>query len=383
MNPLRTIADTLLNWMFNDALQLWSTNGINESNRFYESLNFDGSPKRDSLSRVRTQARQVYCFALAHELGWNEARAADIVRRAVPLLLESALRGDGVAGRFININSGELVDKTGDLYDTAFCVLALAQSRDIVGHEYADECIASILAGVDSVLNYENDEGYRESLPKTSGRLQNPHMHFFECLLLLYDKTGSDAVWRRAENLHSFISRTFFDTQAHLVREGVTAAEGEFSVGYDPGHSMEWVWLIGYRVRLSGSALPEFAYQLYEHAIEAQGLYGNTRMCLSDGHQLEDGTARLWSQTETLKGHLAIAELGRDKSALRAVKEAENCAEQIFNSWLAAPVAGGWLDHFDHNNRLIATSMPASTGYHLYLAIAELARVAECKRVYA
>lgn len=374
---LEAVADELLSWMFNNSFPMWSTRGINASNRFYESLNFEGNSTVGPRSRVRTQARQVYSFALAYELGWNREVAADIVKRTVPPLLQSALREDGIAGRCINIDSGELLDATADLYDTAFCLLALAQSRDIVGHGYAEKYIDRLLAGVDAFLMLEGGEGYRESLPPNQkGRLQNPHMHFFESLLLLYDKTGSDDIWRRAEELYSYIGRVFFDTQAHLVREVVQTGNGEFSPGYDPGHSMEWVWLLGYRSRLSGGGLPQFAYQLYEHALEAQHLHGNTRMWLSDTHQIRDGTARLWSQTEALKGHLCIAELGCGEPALHAAKDAADCAKQIAGTWLTAPVAGGWLDRFDQHGELIATGIPASTGYHLYLAIAESARVA-------
>lgn len=270
------------------------------------------------------------------------------------------------------------MDATADLYDTAFCLLALTQSRDIVGHEYADKYIGRLLASVDTVLKFEGGDGYRESLPPNpAGRLQNPHMHFFESLLLLYDKTGSDDIWRRAEDLYSYISRVFFDAKAHLVREVIRAGNGEFSPGYDPGHSMEWVWLIGYRSRLSGRDLPELACRIYEHALDAQRLHGDTRMSLSDDQLVRDGTARLWSQTETLKGHLCVAELGPAKLASLASAEAIRCAKKIAEFWLAAPVRGGWLDHFDQNGSLIATTMPASTGYHLYLAIAELERISE------
>jgi mannose-6-phosphate isomerase len=85
----------------------------------------------------------------------------------------------------------------------------------------------------------------------------------------------------------------------------------------------------------------------------------------------------LWSQTETLKGHLCIAELGYRQHRVNAIAAAANCASDIHDHWLDAPVRGGWLDQFDEKGEVIATGMPASTGYHLYLAIAELTRVAK------
>lgn len=377
MKQLQAIADQLRDWMFGYAWPLWSAQGLHESYRFHETLDFAGRPSGDSESRVRTQARQIYSFALAHQLGWNKELAANIVMRAVPVLLKSVFREDGIAGRRIDVETGRLTDATGDLYDTAFCLLALAQSRDIIGHALADEHIARILGNVDTTLRLEAGNGYRESLPEPLSRQHNPHMHLFESLLLIYEKTHDAGILERAEELYEFISRLFFDRDARLVREAVTAEGSDVSSGYDPGHLMEWVWLMGYRSRLRGCELPDFAYELYERACEANVRYGNARMQLSNDDRLVDRTARLWSQTETLKGHLCIAELGRAQLAASATDAAAKCASDINDHWLNAPVRGGWLDQFDDKGELVATGMPASTGYHLYLAIAELTRVAK------
>jgi mannose-6-phosphate isomerase len=36
---------------------------------------------------------------------------------------------------------------------------------------------------------------------------------------------------------------------------------------------------------------------------------------------------------------------------------------------------GGWIDHFAADGSILAKDMPASTGYHVVLAFAELIRV--------
>ena len=38
-------------------------------------------------------------------------------------------------------------------------------------------------------------------------------------------------------------------------------------------------------------------------------------------------------------------------------------------------VDGGWIDHYGADGEVIASDMPASTGYHVVLAFAELIRV--------
>ena len=377
MSNLGNSADRLRKWMFNDAWPFWARCGINSQNRFYETLSFDGCPTGSLLSRVRTQARQVYSFALAHELGWNTECSAQIVSQTLPVLLRTALRPDGVAGRVINIETGDLVDPTADLYDSAFVLLALAQSRDIVGHSTADSWIKQLLANIDTVLAHTGDNGYRESVPGTQSRLQNPHMHFFESLLLLYEKTNSAEVGERAEKLFSFIDKMFFEYEARCMREKVVCSSGKVSSGYDPGHSMEWVWLMGYRARLPEGELPEHIFELYERACSAQKRYGVIPMYLTDDNEPIDGSARLWSQVEALKGHLCMAELGHADLSLQAIHGATSCASQIIEKWLDTACRGGWLDHFDADGQLISDSMPASTGYHVYLALSELDRVAK------
>ncbi len=376
IEALLAVAGQLHGWMTEASWPLWSQGGRHPSSRFYEVLEFDGSPRKRTKSRVRTQARQVYSFGLANELGWKEELTADIVRKSLPVLLSSGLRSDGIAGRTIDIESGELLDGTADLYDTAFCLLAIAQGRSIVGADTADELVDTLLSNIDAKLKYEDGQGYRETLPAGEARLQNPHMHFFESLLNLFDKTGREDVWHRAEDLYQYISHTFFDRSAAVVREGVEDNGNVVQSGYDPGHSMEWVWLMGYRTRLGDDDLPDFAYDLYEHACVAYQKHGRTFLYLTDDNEPLDASARLWSQTETLKAHLCISELGDPSAAENAVKAATRCAEDMLGFWLQSDAKGGWLDHFDPDGKLVCDAMTASTGYHLYLAIAELMRVA-------
>ena len=373
IETLVAVAERLRRWMFDASWPLWSGRGRYSPTRFYEAMNLNGTPRDSLRSRVRTQARQVFSFALANELGWSEGSA--VVKHGLPSLLSSGLRDDGVAGRAIDIDSGVLLDSNGDLYDTAFCLLAIAQSTAVIGEDETHSLADRLLSSVDAVLKYDDGRGYREMLPTGAQRLQNPHMHFFESLLLYYDKSRRNDVRDRAEKLFRFVSATFFDESAGIVRESVSS-DG-VSAGFDPGHSMEWVWLLGYRSRLLDESLPDFAYALYERACAAHGEHGWTCLHLDDDNRAIDGTARLWSQTETLKGHLCMAELGGPSVAEAAVRSAEQCARDILHFWLQSEVPGGWLDHFDPDRKLVADAIPASTGYHLYLAVAELLRVAK------
>ena len=47
-------------WLFGQALPLWATAGIDDQDRFFEKLDFDGRPVTGVPRRTRVQARQTY-----------------------------------------------------------------------------------------------------------------------------------------------------------------------------------------------------------------------------------------------------------------------------------------------------------------------------------
>ncbi len=372
---LTAVAERLLAWMHEQSWPLWWRAARLDNGAFREVLDFDGRAVADDTSRVRVQARQIFSFALAQRLGWNEPGLQAGLASSLERFLATCFGSDGVAGRRVDIQSGELRDETPDLYDNAFCVLALAACRQVLAPARVDEAVGRLLTSIDGTLGRDDGEGYHEFLPPPTARRQNPHMHLFESLLLLYDATRDEAVAHRAATLFAFIEERFFDRRQAVVSEEVESP-GASVADYEPGHSMEWVWLLGYRARLTGLPLHAFAPRLYEHYIGAGVAEGLTPMGLTTANQPVDATRRLWSQTESLKAHLCMLELGPDALRADAGRRALECAVAIEDEWLTGTCPGGWRDHFDAEGVCIARDMPASTGYHLYLAIAELSRIA-------
>ena len=146
---------------------------------------------------------------------------------------------------------------------------------------------------------------------------------------------------------------------------------------YEPGHSMEWVWLLGYRSRLFDIPLDPFAVKLYTSYCSSGIAEGKTPMCLTVKHEPVDATCRLWSQTESLKAHMCIAKLGPKELAHIALKRAIECAESIHDHWLNTECRGGFYDQFDADGKLLARDIPGSMGYHLYVAIMDLSRTSK------
>ena len=61
-------------WLFGQALPLWATAGIDDQDRFFEKLDFNGRPVTGVPRRTRVQARQIYVFCEATALGWAGGR---------------------------------------------------------------------------------------------------------------------------------------------------------------------------------------------------------------------------------------------------------------------------------------------------------------------
>lgn len=375
-NALQELAASLTQWMHDCAWPLWWRAGRRANGTFVEGLDFQGRPVDDNTSRVRVQARQVFSFALAANQGWKDAQFShEALAESVQTFVTSCLRPDGLGGRRIDVGQPALIDATADLYDTAFCLLALAESTACLGETATMSAIGQLLTGLDQQLAYPDAQGYREALPADRVRLQNPHMHLFEALLRLYEVTGSAQVRERIDALFAFASETFFDRDADWVSERV-GPEGK-SADFEPGHSMEWVWLLGYYARLTGLPVDPFADQLYRQATRHGIAEGRIPLQLAADGRMLDASRRLWSQTESLKAHLHQLETSDSSSRDDYLKAAVECAQSLHDDWLGSPqCAGGWRDHFDADGELLSAFMPASSGYHVYLALAELSRVA-------
>jgi mannose/cellobiose epimerase-like protein (N-acyl-D-glucosamine 2-epimerase family) len=145
----------------------------------------------------------------------------------------------------------------------------------------------------------------------------------------------------------------------------------------EPGHHYEWVWLLGRASRwIPGAAenvpaLFEFG-ERFGCAPETGLVYDEVR---EDGSPLT-ASHRLWPNTEALKAHLSRFELGGtlDRARLRTI------LTNLHAYYLAPSTAGTWIDQLDGDGRPAVSKIPASSMYHLHLAIAELERLERALR---
>ena len=355
------------------CLPLWSNEGWDRtSGGFVDRLHPDGRADVSAPRRVFVQARQIYCFAKAAQMGWYP-EGREIALKGLDHLLTRAKGPDGRPG-FVHTLApdGGVLDSLRDSYDQAFVLLALATV-------YALDRDAQIRSEIDALLSFLDAQlrsphgGFLEGLPASLPRRQNPQMHLFEAMIAVFDATHDMAFQQRAGQFFALFLANLYDKQTCVLGEYF---EDDWSkiepVSVEPGHQAEWVWLLKGFERITGCPTGRHRGELLASALryrdEATG-------CLIDEGGTEGRirrhTRRLWPQSEMAKAWIAQAEAGE----VGAADEARAALTRLERHYLRHPVAGGWYDQFDRDGNSLVATIPASSFYHVVCAVAEAEQV--------
>jgi mannose-6-phosphate isomerase len=359
--------------MIDHGLPLWSNEGWDRtSGGFVDQLHQDGRADVSAPRRVFVQARQIYCFAKAAQMGW-QPDCREIALKGLEHLLSKAKGPDGRPG-FVHTLApdGSVLDPLRDSYDHAFVLLALATV-------YALDRDAQIRSEIDALLSFLDAQlrsphgGFLEGLPASLPRRQNPQMHLFEAMIAAFDATHDLAFRQRAGQFFALFLANLYDKQTRVLGEYF---EDDWSkiepVSVEPGHQAEWVWLLKGFERITGCPTGRHRGELLASALryrdEATG-------CLIDegdtAGRIRRHTRRLWPQTEMAKAWIAQAEAGEAGAA----DEARAALTRLERHYLRHPVAGGWYDQFDRDGNSLIATIPASSFYHVLCAVAEAEQV--------
>jgi len=364
-------------WLEDHAWPLWLEHGVDWKRRaFHEHLDLTSLQCRAEFRRLRVVARQTYVFSKAAGHGVPRAREAAML--GLDFLQGPArLPEGGFAWRFDLDNRP--IDRTRDLYDHAFVLLAFAAAAPIVG---AESLRAEAIALVGYICrNFSHPAGgYEESIPPAMPRRQNPHMHLFEALLAAHDAFGDEVFFARAHELADLFLSRFFQAREAALPEYFDAAlvperdARRFLV--EPGHHHEWVWLLDWYARAvatmgkpaspglrsASDALLGFADRFAVNpgtGLVVNGLW-------SDG-TVQDAGHRLWPQTERLK-----AEARREVAAADCLAR----ALAALGRHLEGVRAGLWIERIDSGGKAGADPAPATSLYHLTAALTDHAVLA-------
>jgi len=361
-------------WLYQYALPLWRTAGVDGGLGFAEELELDGTLTGIEYKRLRVQARQVYVFSHAYVNGYGDGLAA--AANGWDFMLRYGWRDDGGWVRRCD-RHGRVIDATFDLYDQATALFALAwwvrASQDHTALELADRT----LDAVDERLAVSDGLGWLSEVGSDAALLQNPHMHLLEALLELYDVSGELRFKAKAEQVLRLFRSSLFNARTRTLAEyydqGWLPAAGDRGRIVEPGHHYEWVWLlhraqavIGADIGTCGDALFDFA-ERYGRGAGGALIFDEV---LDDG-SVRASTHRLWPMAEALKAHLARFESRGSLSVTRLLETIDG----LFEHFLAAPRQGLWIDRLDAGGAPRSGSVPASSFYHLFLALSELLRL--------
>jgi mannose-6-phosphate isomerase len=318
------------------------------------------------------QARQIWCYAKAAQMGWYPQGRA-VALKGLEHLLARAKAPDGRPGYVHRLTpEGTVLDARRDAYDHAFVLFALAAV-------YALDQDAQIRAEIDALLAFLDTHlrsphgGVHEGLPVSLPRRQNPHMHLFEAMIACFEVTHDLSFQNRAGEFFALFLANLYDKQKRILTEYFEEDWAKIEpVSVEPGHQAEWVWLLKGFERITGCPTGQRRAELLATALryrdEATG-------CLVDegdaaGHIRRD-TRRLWPQSEMAKAWIAQAESGEPGAA----DEARAALVRLERHYLCHPVRGGWHDQFDRDGNSLVDTIPASSFYHVLCAVTEAEQV--------
>lgn len=354
------------------ALPLWSTVGWDAAaGGFVDRLQQDGSADRTAPRRVLVQARQIYCYAKAAQLGWYPDGRA-IALKGLDYLLAKAKAPDGRPGFVYSLTpEGGVLDPLRDTYSQSFVLLALATLHGLDHDAQIRAEIDALLAFLDGQLRSPHG-GFQEGLPPSLPRRQNPQMHLFEAMIACFDATHDLSFQNRAGEFFALFLASLYDKQTRVLGEYFEEDWSKIPpVSVEPGHLAEWVWLLKGFERITGCPTGRPRGELLASALR----YRDATGCLVDEGTAEGGirrdTRRLWPQTELAKAWIAQAESGESGAA----DEARAALTLLERHYLSHPVAGGWYDQFDRDGASLVATIPASSFYHVLCAVTEAEQV--------
>jgi N-acylglucosamine 2-epimerase/mannose-6-phosphate isomerase len=358
-----------------DALPLWSTQGVWSNGCFVENFSLIGAPEDPGFTRTRLQARQIYVFANAHVAGFGDY--SDLLDKSAAFFTKFCWLGSDYGWARRITRDGALIDDTPDLYDLAFALFALAWLYRVTKESCYLALAYTTLDFIESKLVHP-EGGFLNDVHGLMPRQQNPHMHLTEAMVAWMEVTADERFLDIANKIILLLETRFYDSTTGALGEFFTSnwmpSTGNEGQIVEPGHQLEWAWILCHHRRLGGTVGLDTAERMIEFARQygCDPLTGSiVDQVTRDGHLLSGGQ-RLWPQTESLKAALAESEF---LGAANTVK-IDQVVNSLFERFLdPAPLAGTWVEHFNEDGTRRGDRIPASSLYHLCLAFFELLRL--------
>jgi mannose-1-phosphate guanylyltransferase/mannose/cellobiose epimerase-like protein (N-acyl-D-glucosamine 2-epimerase family) len=345
-------------YIWNQILPAWAERAIDPATGgAIECLDLDGSPLAETVRRGRVAPRQLYTFAKAKSHGWNPDGQADRMIDALFEYVDGPARSPKGGWAHEISASGSISDPSRHLYDHAFVALAGAQLADLGdprGQRLAEEAFDFI----DDVLSDRENLGWWDTDSRSGGKLANPHMHLLEASLRYHEVFLDSRSAERIETIMTLFERFMFAPEDDVILECFLddwSRESDWTI--EPGHCLEWAFLLTEVERLTGRDCSSWVRRL----VRAAELIGHDNGLIVNTLGAHKNSFRLWPQLERLRIQII---LGLDKTLVQEI------ANQIWSKYLSQGPDIGWIDQLDSNLKPASTRVPASMLYHLMTGLA-------------
>lgn len=362
-HTLREAAEGYEAWLADAALPLWAGRGVDPvSGAFVETLGLDGAPSA-APRRARVQARQAFVYATVAQAGFG-AHWLPVAARGFAQYVARYQQPSGLFAAVVD-RDGRLADPACGLYEQDFSLLAMAALQAAGAGEWAREADRVLAA----LQGYRHPAGgFREHGPHPFQ--SNAHMHLLETAMA-WEAVGGGPAWAAlADEIVSLALTRFVDAEGGFLREFFDAdwrpAAGDDGRWVEPGHQFEWAWLLE-RWGIARGDAPARAAARRLFACGRRGVDRDREVAVNvlwDDLTPRDASARLWPQTEYLKAALILGEEAEALTACRGLAR-----------YLDVPVRGAWRDKMEPDGRFVDEPAPASSFYHIVVAVLELLRL--------
>jgi N-acylglucosamine 2-epimerase/mannose-6-phosphate isomerase len=310
-------------------------------------------------------------FSHAALLGIGPADGLEKAWRAYEFMREAWSPGTGWPRRLTR--DGAILDPTPDLYDHAFILLALAWLSKATDETAPLDTAVETLDFVKTRFAHPSGAGWLSELPDGAS-LQNPHMHMLESLLALHSTTGQARFLEEADKIVALFSDRLFQPDPGVIPEYFDRQwrpeAGRDGRRVEPGHQLEWFWLMERHLAAGGRGAPEKMRAIFDFAERAFSA-GEHGLAVNevdlDGAAL-DGDYRLWPQTEALKAYLAVERLAGAPQGEAISRIYGN----LTGRFIDRPAPGLWVDRLDRGGRPLVKDIPGSSLYHIFIAFVDL-----------
>lgn len=316
-----------------------------------------GQPLPDKRFRAMACARQLYVFATSGQLAHADTLFASL----------GHYFGDGTGGWIYSVDEhGAPQDGTRDLYTHAFVVFACAHYHRAGGSAAALETLRRTVEVIESRFSDGNGLYHAALSPNFTingaGVLQNPVMHLTEAYLAALEVTQDPWFAGRLPQLADAVYQCFVDPANGCVAEQPQGTPGN---RIEPGHQFEWYSLVMTAPALfAATALPGSLRRAFEFARRCgvvDETLGVSAALALDG-TLQDGTQRIWAQTEFARALAVKGEVDADPAAWA---ELEQWIDRFRSRFLHAD---GWHECVAPDGEVVRAEMPSTTPYHLLTA---------------